>query len=42
MEVIPAVDLMKGMVVRLEKGDPKTLKAYQSLGDPLQIAKIWE
>lgn len=42
MEVIPAIDLMKGMVVRLEKGDPKTFKSYQSLGDPLQVARKWE
>ena len=42
MEVIPAVDLMKGRVVRLFQGDPKTAKVYDQLGDPVAIAKMWE
>lgn len=42
MEVIPAIDLMKGKVVRLSQGDPKTAKVYDHLGDPLAIAKKWE
>jgi phosphoribosylformimino-5-aminoimidazole carboxamide ribotide isomerase len=42
MEVIPAIDLMKGKVVRLSQGDPKTTKAYEHLGDPVAIAKRWE
>ena len=42
MEVIPAVDLMKGKVVRLTKGDPKALKEYKHLGDPISTAKTWE
>jgi len=42
MEVIPAIDLMKGKVVRLSQGDPKTAKAYDQLGDPVAIAKMWE
>ena len=42
MEVIPAVDLMKGKVVRLTRGDPETLKAYESFGDPVAVAKRWE
>lgn len=42
MEVIPAIDLMKGMVVRLERGDPKTFKAYQNLGNPLEVAEKWK
>jgi phosphoribosylformimino-5-aminoimidazole carboxamide ribotide isomerase len=42
MEVIPAIDLMKGRVVRLSQGDPKTVKVYDYLGEPLEIAKKWE
>ena len=42
MEVIPAVDIMKGRVVRLVKGDPISAKSYESLGDPVSIAKKWE
>jgi len=42
MEVIPAVDIMKGKVVRLLKGDPKFAKPYEHLGDPVAIAKRWE
>lgn len=42
MEVIPAIDLMKGRVVRLSQGDPKTVKVYDYLGEPLVIAKKWE
>lgn len=42
MEVIPAVDLMKGKVVRLTRGDPETLKAYEAFGDPVAVAKRWE
>ncbi len=42
MELIPAVDIMRGQVVRLVKGDPKLLKSYNNLGDPLSIAQKWE
>jgi len=42
MEVIPAIDLMKGRVVRLFQGDPKTAKVYDQLGEPVAIAKMWE
>jgi len=42
MEVIPAIDLMKGKVVRLSQGDPKTAKIYDQLGEPVAIAKMWE
>jgi len=42
MEVIPAVDVMKGKVVRLLKGDPKFAKSYEHLGDPVALAKRWE
>jgi phosphoribosylformimino-5-aminoimidazole carboxamide ribotide isomerase len=33
---------MGGKVVRLLKGDPRTVKVYDGLGDPLAIAKKWE
>ncbi|MEM2903399.1 MAG: HisA/HisF-related TIM barrel protein, partial [Candidatus Bathyarchaeia archaeon] len=42
MKVFPAIDLMNGKVVRLTKGDPKTVKTYDHLGDPLTLAKRWE
>jgi len=42
MEIIPAVDLMDGKVVRLVRGDPRTLKAYEHFGDPITVAKKWE
>ncbi len=42
MDVIPAVDIMGGKVVRLVRGDPKLAKSYEHLGDPLTLAKRWE
>jgi len=39
--IIPAIDLMKGRVVRLVKGDEKALLDYSHMGDPLTIAKRW-
>lgn len=42
MEVIPAIDLMGGKVVRLSQGDPRTAKAYDYLGEPVAIAQKWE
>jgi len=42
MDVIPAVDIMNGKVVRLPKGDPKSAVSYAHLGDPLTLAKRWE
>ena len=41
MEVIPAVDLKDGQVVRLIRGDPRLSKSYSFLGSPLSVAKIW-
>ncbi|MEM2872852.1 MAG: 1-(5-phosphoribosyl)-5-[(5-phosphoribosylamino)methylideneamino]imidazole-4-carboxamide isomerase [Nitrososphaerales archaeon] len=41
MEVIPAIDLKDGQVVRLVRGDPRLSKSYSSLGDPFGVAKIW-
>ena len=42
MEVIPAVDLMGGKVVRLSRGEPDTAKGYEGLEDPLWVARKWE
>jgi len=42
MEIIPAIDLMNGKVVRLLKGDPTTRKIYEHLGDPVTVAQRWE
>lgn len=42
VKIFPAIDLMDGKVVRLCKGDPKTVKTYNRLGEPVNIAKKWE
>ena len=42
MEVIPAVDIMKGKVVRLLRGDPRQITFYEYLGDPIHLAMRWE
>jgi phosphoribosylformimino-5-aminoimidazole carboxamide ribotide isomerase len=42
VEIIPAVDIMDGKVVRLLKGDPKRSASYEHLGDPLSLARKWE
>ncbi len=42
MEVIPAVDIMGGKVVRLSMGEPKTAKEYKDFEEPLQAARKWE
>jgi phosphoribosylformimino-5-aminoimidazole carboxamide ribotide isomerase len=41
LEIIPAVDMKQGGVVRLIRGDPKLSKSYSFLGSPLNIAKEW-
>jgi phosphoribosylformimino-5-aminoimidazole carboxamide ribotide isomerase len=41
MEIIPAIDLMGGKVVRLRKGDPNTSINYDLFGTPLQTARNW-
>jgi phosphoribosylformimino-5-aminoimidazole carboxamide ribotide isomerase len=41
MQVIPAIDLMKGKIVRLSRGDPKTAKVYDQFGDPVESANKW-
>lgn len=42
MLVIPSIDIMNGEVVRLLRGDPKQVKSYAHLGDPITIARRWE
>jgi phosphoribosylformimino-5-aminoimidazole carboxamide ribotide isomerase len=42
LQVIPAVDLMNGKVVRLSRGDPKTAKGYTQFGTAVETAKKWE
>lgn len=41
MEIIPAIDIMGGKVVRLRKGDPNTSINYDLFGTPLQTARKW-
>ena len=42
MQVIPAIDLMRGKVVRLTKGDPDHAVFYDDLGTPVEIAQKWK
>ncbi len=41
MQLIPAIDLMNGKIVRLSRGDPKTAKIYEQFGGPVETAKKW-
>ncbi|MEM9987661.1 MAG: HisA/HisF-related TIM barrel protein, partial [Bacteroidota bacterium] len=40
MRIIPAIDLIDGQCVRLEKGDYSRKKNYHS--DPVEVAKSFE
>lgn len=42
MLIIPAVDILGGRVVRLLRGDPREMKSYAYLGDPIELARRWE
>jgi len=42
VQVIPAVDIMRGKVVRLQRGAPSSRKFYEGFGDPLAAARKWE
>ncbi|MGF3522027.1 MAG: 1-(5-phosphoribosyl)-5-[(5-phosphoribosylamino)methylideneamino]imidazole-4-carboxamide isomerase [Candidatus Bathyarchaeia archaeon] len=42
MQVIPAIDLINGKVVRLSRGDPNTAKFYDQLGAPVEVALKWK
>jgi len=42
MQLIPAIDLMGGKIVRLTRGKAETAKSYESqFGTPLEAAKRW-
>jgi phosphoribosylformimino-5-aminoimidazole carboxamide ribotide isomerase len=42
MQLIPAIDLMGGKIVRLTKGKKETAKSYEvQFGTPLQAAERW-
>ncbi len=42
MEILVAVDLMGGKVVRLTRGDPHTKVSYPGYSDPVKVSKRWE
>jgi phosphoribosylformimino-5-aminoimidazole carboxamide ribotide isomerase len=41
LQLIPAIDLMNGKIVRLSRGDPKTAKVYNQFGGPVETARKW-
>jgi len=41
MQLIPAIDLMNGKIVRLSRGEAKTAKVYDQFGGPMETAKRW-
>ncbi len=43
MQLIPAIDLMGGKIVRLTRGEAETAKCYESqFGTPLEAAQRWK
>jgi phosphoribosylformimino-5-aminoimidazole carboxamide ribotide isomerase len=42
LQLIPAIDLMNGKIVRLTHGDPKTVKVYNQFGGPVETALKWK
>ncbi|UCF44877.1 MAG: 1-(5-phosphoribosyl)-5-[(5-phosphoribosylamino)methylideneamino]imidazole-4-carboxamide isomerase [Candidatus Bathyarchaeota archaeon] len=42
MQLIPAIDLMNGKIVRLSRGDPQTAKVYCQFGGPVETARRWK
>jgi phosphoribosylformimino-5-aminoimidazole carboxamide ribotide isomerase len=42
LQLIPAIDLMNGKIVRLARGDPKTAKVYDQFGGPVETARKWK
>ncbi|TFG31398.1 1-(5-phosphoribosyl)-5-[(5-phosphoribosylamino)methylideneamino] imidazole-4-carboxamide isomerase [Candidatus Thorarchaeota archaeon] len=42
MRIYPAIDLMKGFVVRLKQGKPSQKITYNKLETPIDVAKRWE
>ena len=41
MQLIPAIDLISGKIVRLSRGEAKTAKVYEQFGGPVETAKLW-
>jgi len=41
VQLIPAIDLMSGKIVRLTRGEAKTAKFYNQFGSPVEAAKRW-
>lgn len=41
MQLIPAIDLMNGKIVRLTRGEASTAKGYDQFGGPVETAKWW-
>jgi phosphoribosylformimino-5-aminoimidazole carboxamide ribotide isomerase len=42
LQLIPAIDLMHGEIVRLTHGDPETATVYSQFGGPVETAKKWQ
>ncbi len=42
MQLIPAIDVMNGEIVRLTHGNPDTAKVYSQFGGPVETAKKWQ
>jgi len=42
LQLIPAIDLLNGKIVRLSRGDPKTAKVYDQFGGPVETARKWK
>ena len=41
MQLIPAIDIMGGGVVRLRRGDENAVTRYDAEGTPLELARLW-
>jgi len=41
MQLIPAIDLMNGKIVRLTRGEAQTAKTYDQFGGPVETAMRW-
>lgn len=41
MQLIPAIDIMDGGVVRLRRGDEDAVTRYDAQGTPLDLARLW-
>ena len=41
MQLVPAIDLMNGKIVRLTRGEANTAKVYDQFGGPVESAKRW-